>query len=151
MAEPDDSRAADAKEAYDNPLERLELLAGDDAAIARFLDAIDVSGPRERQMLSELARTGTLARPDEFEQAQEILGRPTRTHFARRVFAYAGLLTCGLCGRKLIPEEHVKRSGKRFVYYRCRGRTNGQPCPNPCLPEAAFERNCPPRSKVALP
>ncbi len=69
MAEPDDSRAADAKEAYDNPLERLELLAGDDAAIARFLDAIDVSGPRERQMLSELARTGTLARPDEFEQA----------------------------------------------------------------------------------
>jgi site-specific DNA recombinase len=78
--------------------------------------------------------------PDEFEQAQEILGRPTRTHFVRRVFAYAGLLTCGLCGRRLIPEEHVKRSGKRFVYYRCRGRTNGRACPNPCLPEAAFER-----------
>ncbi len=78
--------------------------------------------------------------PDEFEQAQEILGRPTRTHFIRHVFAYAGLLTCGQCGRKLIPEEHVKRSGKRFVYYRCRGRAGGKPCPNPCLPEATLER-----------
>lgn len=78
--------------------------------------------------------------PEEFEQAQEILGRPTRTHFVRHVFAYAGLLICGLCGRKLSPEEHVKRSGKRFVYYRCRGRTGGEPCPNPCLPESTLER-----------
>lgn len=78
--------------------------------------------------------------PDEFEAAQEILGRPTRTHFIRHVFAYAGLLTCGLCGRTLCPEEHIKRSGKRFVYYRCRGRVEGKPCPNPCLPESALER-----------
>jgi DNA invertase Pin-like site-specific DNA recombinase len=78
--------------------------------------------------------------PDEFEQAQEILGRPTRTHFVRHVFAYAGLLTCGLCGRRLVPEEHIKPSGKRFVYYRCRGRSNGNPCPNPSLPEGALER-----------
>jgi hypothetical protein len=56
------------------------------------------------------------------------------------VFAYAGMLRCGLCGRSLVPEEHIKPSGKRFVYYRCRGRTDGRPCPNPGLPEAAFEK-----------
>lgn len=78
--------------------------------------------------------------PEEFEQAQDILGRPSRAHFVHQVFAYAGLLACGLCGRKLIPEEHVKPSGRRFVYYRCRGRVEGRPCPNPCLPEAALER-----------
>ena len=76
---------------------------------------------------------------EEFEQAQIILRRPERTRSARHVFAYGGLLSCALCGRKLVPEVHVKRSGKRFVYYRCRGRTLEGPCPNPCLPEKALE------------
>lgn len=78
--------------------------------------------------------------PAEFEDAQVMLGRPGRSHQVRHIFAYAGMLRCGLCGKTLIPEEHVKSSGKRFVYYRCRGRTGGSPCPNPCLPETVFER-----------
>ena len=49
------------EEEFDNPIERLELLAGDDAAISTFLDRIDVTGPRDREMLAELARTRTLA------------------------------------------------------------------------------------------
>lgn len=53
-------------EEYDNPLERLRLLAGDDEAIARFLDELDVSSSREREMLAELARPAALARPDRF-------------------------------------------------------------------------------------
>jgi len=52
-----------------NPIERLELLAGDDEAIASFLDQIDVTGPRDREMLGELARTQTLADPDRFPSA----------------------------------------------------------------------------------
>ena len=54
-------------ELYDNPLERLQLLGEDDAAIAAFLDEIDVRGPRDREMLRELARTSALARPEQFE------------------------------------------------------------------------------------
>jgi DNA invertase Pin-like site-specific DNA recombinase len=77
--------------------------------------------------------------PDEFEEAQRLLGRPGRTRPVRHSFAYAGMLSCGLCGKSLVPEVHVKPSGKRFVYYRCRGRTGGQPCPNPCLPETTLE------------
>ena len=55
------------EELYDNPLERLQLLGGDDEAIAAFLDEIDVQGPRDREMLRELARTSSLARPERFE------------------------------------------------------------------------------------
>jgi hypothetical protein len=54
-------------ETLDNPLERLRLLAGDDDAIASFLDELDVSSPREREMLAELARPGPLARPQRFD------------------------------------------------------------------------------------
>lgn len=54
-------------DAYDNPIERLELLRGADEAIAEFLDEIDVSSPREREMLGEIARASPIARPDRFE------------------------------------------------------------------------------------
>jgi len=49
-----------------NPLERLQLLSGDDAAIEAFLDDIEVTSPRAREMLTELARTTTIARPGRF-------------------------------------------------------------------------------------
>ena len=62
-----DPSAESLEEAYDNPLERLQLLGSDDEAIAAFLDEIDVRGPRDREMLGELARTTPLARPDRFE------------------------------------------------------------------------------------
>jgi hypothetical protein len=52
---------------YDNPIERLRLIGDDDDAVAGFLDEIDVHSPREREMLSELARTSALARPDRFD------------------------------------------------------------------------------------
>src|SRR4026208_1036467 len=54
-------------ERFDNPLERLRLLTGDDDAIASFLDELDVRSLRERQMLAELARPGPLAHPDRFD------------------------------------------------------------------------------------
>lgn len=56
--------AEDVHELYDNPLERLQLLAGDDAAIAAFFDEIDVRSPRERELLAEIARASPLARPE---------------------------------------------------------------------------------------
>ena len=63
------SHAGDAKgaAALENPLERLRLLSGDDDAIASFLDELEVSSPREREMLAELARKTPLARPERFD------------------------------------------------------------------------------------
>jgi hypothetical protein len=58
----------DLEERYDNPLERLQLIGSNDEAIAAYLDEIDVRGPRDREMLAELARGSPLARPERFEQ-----------------------------------------------------------------------------------
>jgi len=30
-------------------------------------------------------------------------------------------VTCGHCGCALTPEQHVKKSGRRYVYYKCTG------------------------------
>src|SRR5437763_9385297 len=49
-------RPVDVGDRVDNPLERLELLAGTEQAIDSFLDELDVHGPREREMLRELGR-----------------------------------------------------------------------------------------------
>jgi hypothetical protein len=53
-------------DAVDNPIERLELLAGDDDAIAALLDEIEVKGPADREMLAELARSRPLEDPARF-------------------------------------------------------------------------------------
>jgi hypothetical protein len=67
VQEPPGPTQAELEEQYDSPLERLQLLGGDDEAIAAFLDELDVRGPRDREMLRELARPAPLARPERFE------------------------------------------------------------------------------------
>jgi hypothetical protein len=54
------------REEIDNPIEQLKLLSGNDEQIGRYLDALEVRSPREREMLREIARTQPLARPDRF-------------------------------------------------------------------------------------
>jgi DNA invertase Pin-like site-specific DNA recombinase len=76
---------------------------------------------------------------EEFERVQEILGRPGRPRPSRHEFPYAGLLRCAQCGDVLTPEEHVKPSGRRYVYYRCRNRLRKDACSFPSLPELVFE------------
>ena len=51
------------EDAVDNPVEQLKLLSGSDDEIAAYLDSIDVSSPREREMLTEISRTQPLADP----------------------------------------------------------------------------------------
>jgi hypothetical protein len=79
---PPQAQAPRILDRVDDPIERLELLAGDEHAIADFLDELDVRSPREREMLTELARTTPLAEPGRFEvshrraiAALETLGR----------------------------------------------------------------------------
>jgi hypothetical protein len=56
-------------EEIDNPIERLKLLSGNEDEIAKYLDAIEVTSPREREMMHEISRTQPLARPQAFPQA----------------------------------------------------------------------------------
>jgi hypothetical protein len=64
----DSARIGDSlDEGFDNPIERLRLLSGDDDAVAAFLDELDVSSPRERELLAELGRPAVLARRERFD------------------------------------------------------------------------------------
>ncbi|MGL6280391.1 MAG: hypothetical protein ACRC50_12655 [Gaiella sp.] len=53
-------------EEIDNPIERLKLLSEDDEGMARYLDALEISSPRERELVREIARTRPLALPERF-------------------------------------------------------------------------------------
>lgn len=96
----DNTRALD--DAFDNPLERLRLLSGDDDAVAAFLDELDVDSPRERELLAELARTRILARPERFD-----------TDHRRLIEALESLRRHGFHGSRaasaLGPGRHVVR------------------------------------------
>ncbi len=77
--------------------------------------------------------------PAEFERVQEILGRPGRARPAKHDFTYAGLLHCFTCGGLLTGEQHVKKSGRRYVYYRCFQNRSGGTCREPATPEPVID------------
>ena len=76
--------------------------------------------------------------PEEFARVQEVLGRKARARPVDHDFTFSGLLHCSSCGRALVGEQHVKRTGKRYVYYRCHRRRPGEKCSEPTLPEQAL-------------
>jgi hypothetical protein len=66
----------------DSWLERVQIVDANEDEVASFLDSLDLRGPQEREMLAELARNGTIARPDDLLDAHrravaalETLGR----------------------------------------------------------------------------
>lgn len=77
--------------------------------------------------------------PQEFDRAQEILGGGVRPRPWRHEFTYTGILRCATCKRPLIGEQHVKPSGKRFVYYRCHPLTGQPTCAEPAVPERLLD------------
>jgi hypothetical protein len=60
---------AEMREEIDNPIERLKLLGEDDNANREYLDSIEVTSPREREMLQEISRARPLAHPNRFPEA----------------------------------------------------------------------------------
>ena len=76
---------------------------------------------------------------EEFARTQAILGRVEHNGNSRHEFAYSGVLSCVNCGRTMVGEQHVKPSGKRYVYYRCHRRGADAKCAEPALPEQLYE------------
>jgi DNA invertase Pin-like site-specific DNA recombinase len=77
--------------------------------------------------------------PQEFERAQEILGRPGRPRPQRHELPYTGLIRCGGCGASVTAEVHAKSPGRRYVYYRCTRPKTGPPCREPAISERELE------------
>lgn len=93
---------------FGNPLERLKLLAGDDDRISRYLDSLEVSSPREREMLREIARTRPLADLGAFPTAHRNASEALES-LARH--GYRGTRA----GRRLGPLRPVARWGVQLV------------------------------------
>ncbi len=75
---------------------------------------------------------------EEFLRVHEILGRPGRPRPQEHEFPFTGLFHCGNCGASITAEEHVKPSGRRYVYYHCTRRKD-VPCREPAIPAPELE------------
>jgi hypothetical protein len=98
----------DGREAIDNPVEQLKLLAGNDEDVARYLDLLDLRGPREREMLWEISRTQPLAEPERFPVDHRNMVEALES-LSRHGFRGSG------AGRRLGPLRAVARWGVELV------------------------------------
>jgi site-specific DNA recombinase len=77
---------------------------------------------------------------DEFDQAQEILGRPGRPRQQKHSFAFTGMIRCGACGLMVTAEKKRNRFGSTYTYYHCTKRRLGPRCSEPSLEVAELEQ-----------
>ena len=77
--------------------------------------------------------------PEEFERVQQLLAERGRSRPKRHEFSFTGLFACGSCNCRITAEEHIKPSGRRYVYYRCTHQSRTRPCQEKALPEPEVE------------
>ena len=90
-----------------------------------------------------------------FDKIQEALisnGKPRKKRGPKN-FQFLNFATCGECGYAITAERHIKKSGLKFVYYRCTHKSKTQKCSQArFLREEVFaeqiKENC---QKVSLP
>jgi site-specific DNA recombinase len=79
----------------------------------------------------------------EFADVQALLRRNGTTRPQRYTFAFAGLLSCGSCGRAVSAEQKVNRHGSRYVYYHCAARSRiSSACAERSVEEAELSKQC---------
>ncbi len=76
---------------------------------------------------------------EEFDRVQETIGRPGRPRPKSHEFPLTGIIQCGNCGGSVTAEEHVKPSGRRYVYYHCSHNRLHVPCREPSVSERVLE------------
>jgi site-specific DNA recombinase len=67
---------------------------------------------------------------DTFDAVQAALiavGKP-RKHRGNKGFEFLNFARCGSCGHCITAERHVKKSGRRYHYYRCTHKNKKQHC-----------------------
>ncbi len=90
-----------------------------------------------------------------FDQIQETLvlnGKPRKKRGPKN-FLFLNFAVCGECGYSITAERHIKKSGLKFIYYRCTHKSKTQRCSQRSfLREENFAKqvkeNC---QKVSLP
>jgi DNA invertase Pin-like site-specific DNA recombinase len=86
------------------------------------------------------ARHEPMITMEQFEQAQRLLRKDTRSHPKRHLFAYAGLLRCGTCTGSVTAEEHCNRYGYHYAYYHCTHKVHTVACHEKSIEEETLDR-----------
>jgi site-specific DNA recombinase len=63
---------------------------------------------------------------DKIQQALKDNGKPRKNK--KKKFLFKSFAKCGECGYAITAEEHIKKSGLRFVYYRCTKKSKTKNC-----------------------
>ena len=66
---------------------------------------------------------------DNMQKALVAVAKP-RGNRAEKKFLFRHFAACGSCGYSITAERHTKKSGLRFRYYRCTGKSKTQRCEN---------------------
>ena len=66
---------------------------------------------------------------DDIQKALIAVGKP-RHNREEKKFLFRHFATCGSCGYSITAERHTKKSGLRFRYYRCTGKSRTHQCEN---------------------
>jgi len=64
-----------------------------------------------------------------FDKIQQVLkenGKPRKKQ--NKEFLFLNFAKCGDCGYMMTAEQHIKKSGLRFVYYRCTKKSKNKQC-----------------------
>ena len=64
----------------------------------------------------------------EFQQVQEMLGRPAKPRRKKHRFTFVGLLRCGECNHRITAQRTTNRHGTTYTYYRCTKRHPTRKC-----------------------
>ena len=64
---------------------------------------------------------------DQIQVALEKNGKPRKKRGPKN-FHYLGFATCGECGYSITAERHIKKSGLKFIYYRCTHKSKTIKC-----------------------
>jgi len=76
---------------------------------------------------------------EEYEIIQNHLKERARPRGQDHVWALTGLVKCDACGRQITAEQHTKKSGLVFCYYKCTGKYRYK-CPTPYVPSGKLEQ-----------
>jgi len=64
---------------------------------------------------------------DKIQAALVTNGKPRKKR-GPKDFQFLGFATCGVCGYAITAERHIKKSGLKFVYYRCTHKSKTVSC-----------------------
>jgi len=110
------------------------------SAVYRILGNSFYAGILQREGKTYPGKHQAMITLDDFDRAQQLLGRPGKPRPKTKEFAFTGLIRCGACGLSVTAAETVNRHGSHYIYYHCTKRRIDHWCDEPYVQVADLER-----------